>query len=406
MIRLLHISDIHLNTGFASKERVVREQLKEGLMKSFENAIHYALGEAVDGVIIAGDFLDNGKVSYKMEQDILNLMEQLLKAEKHVFYATGNHDPMNTLQILNRLEANPYFHCFEDDDIKHICVEMKSGEWLEVVGCGHKSKNEKRNLIREFPRKNNDNLWIGIGHASVPSALSVGAKEQYMAVSLSEIESLKYDYFALGHIHIQQRLSERVAYSGNIQGLNYKEIGHKGGYLIKLDGDRIEMESLCFNEVQWEAFDFELDESHETLSQLESELTTFVSEQIADIKKSANQLVVRVNLEGRSSLAHSLREVENTLYLEACLKRIVGLLNVDIKLMSVNSLLDMEMILSEKTVLSEALSVTRHVEAHEDLINRLLALPIYNGRDNKKEVLQKILETAEEELIDCFVRGK
>ncbi len=409
MIRLLHISDIHLNTGFASKENVVREQLKDGLVKSFERAIEYVIDEALDGLIISGDLLDNDKIPFKLEQTILVLFQKLFHAEKHLFYATGNHDPMNTTLFLKKFDGEPFFHCFDGDEPKHLQLKMSSGDILEVVGCGHKSKNEKRNLIKQFPRKNNDHLWLGIGHASVPSAFSVGVKEQYMATSLEDIEALKYDYFALGHIHIQQMLSDRIAYSGNLQGLNYKEIGDKGGLLVEMRNDYTELTPKTFNEIQWEAFDYELTESITTLSDLETALLEFVTEEISDIDRSSNRLILRVNLEGRTPLAHVLKETENLEYLSSVLKRKIGLLNVDIKLLSVSVLVDKQFLLSEKTVLSEALKISAHLDENEELIERLLKLPIFDATMTYKEKIseiQRILEATEDDLIDCFVRGK
>ncbi|GAU77184.1 metallophosphoesterase [Fusibacter sp. 3D3] len=409
MIRLLHIADIHLNTGFASKENVVREQLKEGLVKSFERAIGYVIEEDLDGLILAGDFLDNDKIPFKLEQTILALFEKLFYAEKHLFYATGNHDPMNTTLFLKKFDEEPFFHYFDSDEPKHLQLTMPSGDILEVVGCGHKSKNEKRNLIKQFPRKINDHIWLGIGHSSVPSAFSVGLKEQYMAASLEDIESLKYDYFALGHIHIQQLLSNRIAYSGNLQGLNYKEIGDKGGLLVELMHDDIRVTPKVFNEIQWEAFDFELTEALTTLSELETALLTFVSEQISDIDRSSNRLILRVNLEGRTSLAHGLKETENLDYLSSVIKRKIGLLSVDLKPLSVSTLVDKQFLLNEKTVLSEAISISKHLNENKELLERLLELPIFKATmtyTEKIAEIRRILEVTEEDLIDCFVRGK
>lgn len=409
MIRLLHISDVHLNTGFASKENVVREQLKEGLVKSFERAIEYVIDEDLDGLILSGDFLDNDKIPFKLEQTILILFKKLFRAEKHLFYTTGNHDPMNTTLFLKKFEEEPFFHYFDSDEPKHFQILMSSGDILEVVGCGHKSKNEKRNLIKQFPRKNNDHLWLGIGHASVPSAFSVGAKEQYMATSLEDIELLKYDYFALGHIHIQQLLSDRIAYSGNLQGLNYKEIGDKGGLLIEIRKDYIKVTPQNFNEIQWEAFDFELTEAIATLADLETALLTFVTAEISDIDRSSNRLILRINLEGRTPLAHVLKEKENLDYLSSVIKSKIGLLSVDIKLLSVSVVVDKQFLLDEKTVLSETLNLSAHLTENEALVERLLELPIFEVRMTYKEKIseiRRILEVVEDDLIDCFIRGK
>ena len=42
----------------------------------------------------------------------------------------------------------------------------------------------------------------------------------YVPFTTAEIKDLNYDYFALGHIHLRQALSEEplIVYSGNLQG--------------------------------------------------------------------------------------------------------------------------------------------------------------------------------------------
>ena len=47
----------------------------------------------------------------------------------------------------------------------------------------------------------------------------------YMPTRIEDLESLNYDYIALGHVHIRQQLgNENIYYSGNPQGFKFKEI--------------------------------------------------------------------------------------------------------------------------------------------------------------------------------------
>ena len=66
------------------------------------------------------------------------------------------------------------------------------------------------------------------------------------------------DYWALGHIHKSQVLSEEplVVYSGNPQGLHRKEIGPKGCYLVSVSHNGhceprfIETSAIRFEEIK------------------------------------------------------------------------------------------------------------------------------------------------------------
>ena len=43
MLKFLHVSDLHLNAGFANKSEKVRARLKESLKMAFEKAVAYTL---------------------------------------------------------------------------------------------------------------------------------------------------------------------------------------------------------------------------------------------------------------------------------------------------------------------------------------------------------------------------
>ena len=108
-------------------------------------------------------------------------------------------------------------------------------------------------------------------------------------------------------------------------------------------------------------------------------------------------------------MAHVLKETENLEYLSSVIQRKIGLLSVDIKLLSVSDLIDKQFLLNEKTVLSEALKISENLSDNEELLGRLLDLPIFNAtltREERISEIQRILEVVEDDLMDCFVRGK
>ena len=43
MMKFLHLSDIHINAPFASRDEKIRNNLKNSLWESFERAINFAL---------------------------------------------------------------------------------------------------------------------------------------------------------------------------------------------------------------------------------------------------------------------------------------------------------------------------------------------------------------------------
>jgi|GEM_PF-1022542 len=407
MIRLLHLSDIHLNTGFANKNPYVRKQLKVGLWRSFERACHYVIQEGIDGLLLVGDIFDHGQISYALERQFVTLIKKLLVAKKHVFYVTGNHDPMHTASFLEVFKEEPYMHFFLNDAINRHVVTFSSGEICEFVGCGHKSKNEQRDLVATYPIKENHHYWVGMAHASVSMAQTLSDKVAYMATRCQTIAQLQYDYFALGHIHIQQFMGENIAYSGNIQGLNYKETGDKGGLLVTLDNQNTIVTPISFNEIQWEDYDYVVEPSMTTLADIEKAIVDFISVQIEGVSLAANRLIVRMHLSGKTTCYHALKQEETLREMGEGIANTIGLLHVDLKDTGLSLTLDEEALKSETTILSTALNMMSNLEAYPELLEELYTHPIFEGVTSetvKREKLENLLIGARSELVDRMVK--
>jgi predicted phosphodiesterase len=407
MIRLLHLSDLHINAGFANKSAYIREQLKLSLNKSFECAVSYAINEKVDGVMIVGDLFDRPQVSYALERFIRQQIGRLLENDIHFFYVNGNHDPAGTTPVLDVFQTNPFFHAFNTDTCKRQTIQFAQGHTCEFIASAHAFKGEQRDLVKLYPVKSNASYWVGMAHASVVNAQSVGEKAAYMGTTLPQIESLHYDYFALGHIHIRQRLSERVAYAGNLMGLNYKEIGEKGGMMVTLSEHGTTVQPVNFNEVQWEAIDFELNSAIETLYDLEMALYGDIAEHISDLGYSTEKLIVRVHVYGRSKCYHSLRDVDAVAALETALCQRLHLLDVNLKDIGLASDYDLKALEREQTVLAMALELLNSPEAYPELLERLYQLPMFKTvttAHSREALLRERMDSIRAELVDRMLK--
>lgn len=391
MLRLLHISDVHLNAGYASKSESVRLQLKEAHFETLKTMFEFVICEALDGILIAGDLFDHEKINFREEYFVLEWFKKILDAGIAIYYATGNHDPMYSAPFIEPLKNHPLFHIFESDENTEIKSVAKDYTEYRVIGVGHKSKNEQRNLIRNYPPKTDDGIWIGIGHASVPSALSVGEKESYMATSIADIEMLDYDYFALGHIHGRQMLTPKIAYSGNPQGMNSKETGSKGGLLITVDHAHTEVLPVNFNKIQWESISIEVSPEIKNLDDLLIKCIEGVTQYISNVGLSANRILGRILLSGITPLKKALETPENRAFLERNIKERTGLMNVDIKQGDMRSVLSKEPYLSENTVLAQILRRLDGFECEEALMDQLYKLPIYSKQMNTDEKQQQLV---------------
>ena len=402
MIRFLHLSDVHLSAGFANKSSYVRNQIKEALYETIVRAIDYTIEKDLEGVILAGDFFDDDKISYSDEYFVLNQFERLLNNRQKIFYVTGNHDPMLTARFLEPLKEHTAFYFFDEDTIKCLDVVSRSGIPYKVVGVGHKSKNEQRNLIKDFPIKSTEEIWIGIAHASVPSAIDIDDKARYMATPLIQIEALNYDYFALGHIHIRQKLTHKIAYSGNLQGLNIKETGAKGGYLVNLTNQVTTVEPVNFNVIQWEQCALTLNSDIRTLSDLQKMIVDHVTKLIGDSSSAAKQMIVRLNLVGRSPLKKQIEIDSNCSFLAEIVKDKTGLLDFEIKSRNLSNHYNLEELASENTVLSQMINRISNASFEEALLTKIYDLPIFDDKMALTE-RQAYIQTMKDHLLQDVV---
>lgn len=406
MIRFLHLSDVHLNAGFASKSSYIRNQLKEALYESIIKAVNYIVENELEGLILAGDFFDDDKISFNDEHFVMHQLKKILDNGHKIFYVTGNHDPMLTARFLEPLTKHTSFYFFDDDTIKCLDIISRSGISYKVVGVGHKSKNEQRNLIVNYPRRSTDEIWVGIAHASVPSAIDITDKARYMATPLTHIEALDYNYFALGHIHIRQLLTQKIGYSGNLQGLNIKETGPKGGYLVTLELNSTKVEPVDFNMMRWEQCELTLSPDIQTLSELQELIVDHVSQIIGSIQSAAKQIIMRLNLNGRSPLKKQIEESTNCAYLSERVKDRTGLLDIEIKSRNLFSPYNLDALSSEHTLLSQMLKRISEESYEAELLTKIDALPIFNDamtQIRKETYLQEMKTFLIQEVVDRMV---
>lgn len=395
MLKFLHISDIHLNSGFSNKNEIIRMKLKRAIKSSFEQAIKYTIEHNLEGLLVAGDMFDHEFISYEDEKWLKIQLFKLLDNAQKIFYVTGNHDPMNTISFMRELKSSEYFYHIDSDEVQQIHLISREGTPYHVIGVGHISKNEQRNLIQKFPVKQEDEIWVGIAHASVPSALSLSGKKDYMATTLNQIEMLNYDYFALGHIHVRQILSDRIAYSGNLQGLNIKETGFKGGLLITLNRSQTQIEPVNFQSVLWEDIEIEITPEIEILNDLEALMMETILKIVETTHVAAMNLIVRLNLKGHSYVKKSIQDIT---YFEEKLKGELGVLDLEIRMDGLKLPKDVNALTLEKTVLADVLNRIMLGNYEEELIEKIKKIKVFEN--DTREEIQGILEAMKDDLID------
>jgi DNA repair exonuclease SbcCD nuclease subunit len=233
-MKFIHAGDIHLGNSlnglsFQQSDKQFK-WLSNSLFKSFDNLVNLAINEQVDFLVLPGDIYDGIHRSYLVEDTLNKGFGKLESVGIDVYIIRGNHDFTSTESSQLNFPANVFF--LENENTIQTFTTINN-EKIEIVGQSYNQQHEKTSLISDYPKRNPDaDFVIGLYHGDV-SATSTN----YAAVSLNQLTALNYDYIALGHIHTHQILNEKpaVAYSGSLQGLNSKETGPHGVYLVDSD---------------------------------------------------------------------------------------------------------------------------------------------------------------------------
>jgi DNA repair exonuclease SbcCD nuclease subunit len=220
--RFVHCADLHLGSVSACSD-----DRGEGVFRSFSRIVDMALTESADAIVISGDVYDDSAVSPAVR---FRFVRELSRFTGPVFICRGNHDSTSPWDASIPYPEN--VHEFGPEP-EVVSVSLDGGDF-EVVGASFASRSEPRNLAAMM--EGDPGIFtIACIHCDAFSGAS------YAPCTVQDMKGRNVDYWALGHIHKRQVLSEDpyVVYPGNIQGRDIGETGKKGAYLVTVESGRV-----------------------------------------------------------------------------------------------------------------------------------------------------------------------
>lgn len=249
-MKFLHSADIHLDSplrGLDRYEFAPVDQIRGATRRAFENLVQLALEERVEFLLIAGDLYDGDWQDYNTGLFFSRQMSRLREGGIPVFVIQGNHDADSRLTKELRLPDNVRIFPTHESTSHRL-------ENLEVVihGRGFPTAAVRENIMAAFPAAVPGWFNIGLLHTS---ATGFSPHENYAPCSLSDLESKRYDYWALGHVHVRAELKQGdpwVVFPGNLQGRHAKETGSKGATMVTVEYGRVlKVEHCPLDVVRW-----------------------------------------------------------------------------------------------------------------------------------------------------------
>lgn len=271
-MKFLHIADVHLDSPFLGLSFLPSElfcQIKNAIQLSFEKAVNFAIDHDVDLVLLAGDTFDSIHPTPQSKIFFANQIKRLVDRQIQVVMVLGNHDYSQIDDLL--LNESPYFKIIgSNEQIEQADFMTKSQYKYRVVGFSYQHNHITEDIIAKYPPKSTSIYTIGLAHAGMKQS-SVD-QNNYAPFTLNEVKDLNYDYFALGHIHLRQVLSQEpwIVYSGNLQGRHVNEKDAKGFYFGQVDeqSQNTQLQFIDVSPIVWQTVDLILDEPFKSTTKL------------------------------------------------------------------------------------------------------------------------------------------
>ncbi|MDK7882950.1 metallophosphoesterase family protein [Lactobacillus iners] len=271
-MKFLHIADVHLDSPFLGLSFLPSElfcQIKNAIQLSFEKAVNFAIDNDVDLVLLAGDTFDSIHPTPQSKIFFANQIKRLVDRQIQVVMVLGNHDYSQIDDLL--LDESPYFKIIgSNEQIEQVDFMTKSQYKYRVVGFSYQHNHITEDIIAKYPPKSTSIYTIGLAHAGMKQS-SVD-QNNYAPFTLNEVKNLNYDYFALGHIHLRQVLSQEpwIVYSGNLQGRHVNEKDAKGFYFGQVDeqSQNTQLQFIDVSPIVWQTVDLILDEPFKSTTKL------------------------------------------------------------------------------------------------------------------------------------------
>jgi len=268
MVKILHLSDIHMGSGF-SHGRINPVTGLNTRLEDFVNTlslcIDRAIAEPVDLVVFGGDAFPDATPAPYVQEAFASQFRRLVDAQIPTVLLVGNHDQHSQGQggaslCIYRTLGVPGF--IVGDAIAthriqtpHGPVQVITLPWLtrstlltrpETEGLALSEVNDLLTqrldpvLEAEIRRLDPDVPTVLLAHLMADRA-NLGA-ERFLAVGkgftipLSMLTRPCFDYVALGHVHRHQNLNKSnnppVIYPGSIERVDFSEEKEDKGYVL------------------------------------------------------------------------------------------------------------------------------------------------------------------------------
>ncbi|MBU9712661.1 metallophosphoesterase family protein [Evansella tamaricis] len=394
MFRFIHCADVHLGRSIRSHMEMPDEfiqTIQQATYVSFQRIIDKAMDLNVDFVLISGDLFDSEYRSLRAQWFVKKQAVRLAEKNIPLFIIHGNHDPLIGQE--NELTMPENVHIFKER-VESVKIHNGRGDTGYIYGFSYPEKAFMDNPAPLYQRVNDDRAYhIGMLHGQERAQTD---HDPYAPFSVKELREKNFDYWALGHIHKRQILSETppIVYSGNVQGAHRKETGKKGAYYVELTKTGATLSLLETSPVEWMNVQVSIN-NLELIDQLISGIETTLK-----VEEGSKQYLVDLSIIGEGILHDQLVNYRDQQELLSLLREELSHIPyLWIERMEVNTtaVFDRESLREQDHLLGDVVRVVDEMKKQEsdgEALEPLYSHPAMN------RFLEKLTHKEREEIID------
>lgn len=249
-MKIVHSADLHLDSplrGLKEYEGAPLSEVRSATRTAFGALVDLCLREDAKILLIAGDLYDGDFRDYSTALFFTEQMARLRAGGARVVWLRGNHDAAN--RITRHLRTAEHV-----TELSHEAPATVVFEDLGVAlhGQGYAARDVHDNLARIYPDPKGGLVNIGLLHTALDGR---EGHAPYAPCTVAELKAKGYDYWALGHVHQREVLSEDpwIVFPGNLQGRHIRETGPKGVTVVEIENDRIvSVKPRTLDQVRWD----------------------------------------------------------------------------------------------------------------------------------------------------------
>ncbi len=262
-VKFVHAADLHIDSpmrGLGRYDGAPTQRLRAATRRALENLVALCLEEKVAFLLLAGDVFDGTWKDFSTGLFFVAQMARLREANVPVVIVRGNHDAASSITKSLPLPSNVR----ELGSRKAESFELAAASAV-IHGQSFPQRATTDDLAARYPDAVRGAFNVGLLHTCLDGR---EGHERYAPTSIETMRAKGYDYWALGHVHAREVLSEEpwIVFPGNLQGRHARETGVKGASLVTVeDGIVKDVEHRPLDVVRWEQLAVDASDSSDPL---------------------------------------------------------------------------------------------------------------------------------------------